>query len=112
NGGHPRLVAYLERLAKDARGAPLGEVGYFRREDLETFVSFTERAAYCLETAFRGPLVLASKPLGSLLDFLSESCGLTHDGLLVSELASDCFNQLQTIFITSKLTSSPHSGEL
>ena len=72
---------------KDIFEAPLGEVGYFRREDLETIVSLTERAAYCLETAFRGPLILASKPLSSLLDFLSESCGLTHDGLLVTELA-------------------------
>src|SRR4026207_1859101 len=101
SGLGPRLgkIAHEESAPKHERHlrSASWRSRFFRREDLETFVSFTERAAYCLETAFRGPLVLASNPLSSLLDFLSESCGLTHDGLLVTELASDCFNQLQTI---------------
>src|SRR4026207_1913197 len=91
SGLGPRLgkIAHEESAPKHERHlrSASWRSRFFRREDLETFVSFTERAAYCLETAFRGPLILASKPLSSLLDFLSESCGLTHDGLLVTELA-------------------------
>jgi hypothetical protein len=56
---------------KDILEASLREVGHFRSQDLEALVGFTERAAYCLETALRGMLVLASKPLGSLLNFRS-----------------------------------------